>query len=532
MSRQNASGPGSVQARVGLGRVFAIAHHTFREAIRSRILLILVLLGLIVIASSQFFPALDLEQRFKVIQSVCLGASGFFVTVLAILLAASSVPRDLEEKYAYTVLTKPVSRLVFLWGKMLGFAMVLGLLLGVMWSMTCAFTYLTFGRGRLAVSAVDPEGPAAAAGIRAGDALVSLDGHRFHDVDTADQYLRGLAPGTMVTAEIKRGGETEKRAILSQPPGAGTGGAFLEALGLDLRSVTGQGQNALLPARLLFHGSTGLQQQGTKMLMGDVGGGPNVVTAVFENVPVGALPPGDLRVSARMDITTTSVGRYGTTVKVAAYDPSADSWMRFDHYMSGKTETTLLLPRRALSQDRKVQLRMYRDDRDVFFTVQPTSFALLLKPRPMVLNLLASYGVLFGQVVLISLVASAASTFLSAYVAMLLSFSVYLMGNLTDFLRIVASKLIEGVYRIPGHYHGELDFSQYVPRWYDPIIGWATWIFTWAFPDFRKFDPLSHLLASQSIPWNWMAEALVFLLLYGGVAFIIGSVVISRREVT
>jgi putative serine protease PepD len=71
------------------------------------------------------------------------------------------------------------------------------------------------------VAAVDSGGPAAAAGIRPGDAIVSLDGHPIASADDVATVLATLRPGQTVPVEIVRpnGSRSTVRIRLGQAPG-------------------------------------------------------------------------------------------------------------------------------------------------------------------------------------------------------------------------------------------------------------------------------------------------------------------------
>ena len=51
------------------------------------------------------------------------------------------------------------------------------------------------------------------------------------------------------------------------------------------------------------------------------------------------------------------------------------------------------------------------------------------------------------------------------------------------------------------------------------------------FPDFRRFQTVEHLVRGTVIPWGLVAKALVYALVYAGIALVIGSLIFRRREV-
>ncbi|MDR4497496.1 MAG: hypothetical protein MRK02_06170 [Candidatus Scalindua sp.] len=70
----------------------------------------------------------------KIIESVCLRSITFFGMLAAILLSSSSIPTDIEDKVLWTITTKPVSQYNFIFGKVMGFVYVTGLLVLIMGS--------------------------------------------------------------------------------------------------------------------------------------------------------------------------------------------------------------------------------------------------------------------------------------------------------------------------------------------------------------------------------------------------------------
>jgi S1-C subfamily serine protease len=57
---------------------------------------------------------------------------------------------------------------------------------------------------------VPEDGPAAKAGIRAGDVLIRLDGDQLTSPEDLLAALRSRSPGQTVTVEFRRGTETQE----------------------------------------------------------------------------------------------------------------------------------------------------------------------------------------------------------------------------------------------------------------------------------------------------------------------------------
>ncbi|OHB36239.1 MAG: hypothetical protein A3G70_00855 [Planctomycetes bacterium RIFCSPLOWO2_12_FULL_39_13] len=113
--------------------IFTIAHHTFREAIRKKILYVLFGLGIIIIIISPLFPTIDEpDARVKMMLVVFFQVVMLLCIVGILLLSATSLPSEIEEKTIYGILSKPVSRLKIVVGKIIGFAFLSALLLTIL----------------------------------------------------------------------------------------------------------------------------------------------------------------------------------------------------------------------------------------------------------------------------------------------------------------------------------------------------------------------------------------------------------------
>ena len=75
--------------------------------------------------------------------------------------------------------------------------------------------------GQLVVKGVVAGSPAEAAGMRAGDVLLAVNGASFEDKDAVYKVKKSLAVGSSVTYTISRGGAEQKVSLTLAPvPGA------------------------------------------------------------------------------------------------------------------------------------------------------------------------------------------------------------------------------------------------------------------------------------------------------------------------
>ncbi|HXI83154.1 MAG TPA: ABC transporter permease subunit [Verrucomicrobiae bacterium] len=122
--------------RVGfsLSRVGVIGVNTLTEAVRQKVFIFLLLVGLVFIGSAIFFSQYSLgeQEQLKVIKDTCLGVISVVSTLIAIVGTAQLLPSEVENRTIYTILAKPVRRFEFLLGKFYGSALLLVLSMAAM----------------------------------------------------------------------------------------------------------------------------------------------------------------------------------------------------------------------------------------------------------------------------------------------------------------------------------------------------------------------------------------------------------------
>ena len=123
-------------------QIAAIARNTFTELVRQKIFSIILVFALCAIGSSVFLARLTFQEEFQMLKDVCLGAISIFTSLLAILATANFLPKDLEERTIYNVLSKPVPRFVYLLGKLAGIILLLFLFTLLMSGVFCLVLWL------------------------------------------------------------------------------------------------------------------------------------------------------------------------------------------------------------------------------------------------------------------------------------------------------------------------------------------------------------------------------------------------------
>ncbi len=118
--------PAKPYVSFSLGRIWTLATHTMTQLMRMRILWFLAIFCLLVLAAAFVFPKQSPQQQLKQLKDWALGAMHVSSIVFAIASTALLLPRDLEDRTLYTILSKPVPRYEYLIGKLLGVLMLIG----------------------------------------------------------------------------------------------------------------------------------------------------------------------------------------------------------------------------------------------------------------------------------------------------------------------------------------------------------------------------------------------------------------------
>jgi len=113
-------------------KIRAIALHTLKEAIRDRILYLILFFAVICIGFSRLLALLTIGDRVKIIKDVGLSSLSLFGALMAILIGTGLVYKEIDKKTIYTLLSKPIHRYQFLLGKFFGLILTLFIMLLLM----------------------------------------------------------------------------------------------------------------------------------------------------------------------------------------------------------------------------------------------------------------------------------------------------------------------------------------------------------------------------------------------------------------
>lgn len=113
-------------------KIRAIAANTFREAIRDRILYLLLFFAAACIVFSRILALLTVGDRVKIIKDAGLASLSLFGALMAILMGTGLVYKEIEKKTIYSILSKSIHRYQFLLGKYFGLVLTLFVMLALM----------------------------------------------------------------------------------------------------------------------------------------------------------------------------------------------------------------------------------------------------------------------------------------------------------------------------------------------------------------------------------------------------------------
>jgi Cu-processing system permease protein len=130
----------------GALKVIAIARNTLREALRDKALYVIVIFSLVLVVSTRILSPLALGEGVRITKDVGLSCISFFGIVAIIIMGAGLVHKEIDKKTILVILSKPVARHEFIFGKFLGMADAL-IAVVVLMLITLQVTLLVSGKG-------------------------------------------------------------------------------------------------------------------------------------------------------------------------------------------------------------------------------------------------------------------------------------------------------------------------------------------------------------------------------------------------
>lgn len=126
-------------------RILAVAHNTFREAVRDKVLYVLLFFAGSTILGSKALGWISIGQDIKIVKDISLASVSVFGVLIAIFVGTNLVYKEVDKRTIYTILCRPMRRWEFIVGKYVGMAMLLALVTVAMAVITGGYVLLLGG---------------------------------------------------------------------------------------------------------------------------------------------------------------------------------------------------------------------------------------------------------------------------------------------------------------------------------------------------------------------------------------------------
>jgi ABC-type transport system involved in multi-copper enzyme maturation permease subunit len=125
--------------------MIAVAHNTFRESVRDKVLYVLLFFAGAAILCSKALGWITIGQDIKVVSDISLAALEVFGVLIAIFIGTNLLYKEIDKRTLYTILARPMRRYEFVLGKYLGLVLLLGIVTFAMGVMGAAYILLLGG---------------------------------------------------------------------------------------------------------------------------------------------------------------------------------------------------------------------------------------------------------------------------------------------------------------------------------------------------------------------------------------------------
>lgn len=471
-------------------QVLAVAHTVVKEASRTRLSLVFIVLLLLALPLLPLWldPASPLRFRVQTFIARSMGLTFMVAACMTLFLSCATVAFEIRDRQIWQVMTKPVNRLSYLLGKWLG-VMAVNLIVLVV-SGVSIFTFVQYLRslpppmqgeaGVMDAMAVDDEVLTARAAARPTYEPLSQEQIRQR-VDELIKNDPELSTKDEVPIALRQRLEQDLKAVYSTgertiPAGNSAKDYIFENLGAAKKL------NATMTLRYRFH-----------ILRDDE----------HKTFAAGFVFNDDINTRRRVEYVPTMAHSF----------PIGPSLIRDD----GTLKVAIVNLYQPTTDQKGLGALNFEE----------ADFEILYKVANFEGNFLRAVLVSWVKLAFLAAMGVCASTFLSFSVACLLSFTVFIAGMLGPFL----AESLEWFYPPESR---DMDWSNVglVIYW---LVHWVTRIIalclTFLLSAFGEYRPTNDLVEGKVIPWSAVLTGLVRIgLLWTGIAMVIGWLVLRKRQ--
>ena len=114
---------------MSLSRIFVVATNVYKEVIRDRVLYLMGLYAVFMFAAAALLPSVAANAQDKIILDLGMAGIHLLGLVVTVFVGTGLINKEIEKKTVLVLISKPISRLEFIWGKHFGLSAVLAVLL-------------------------------------------------------------------------------------------------------------------------------------------------------------------------------------------------------------------------------------------------------------------------------------------------------------------------------------------------------------------------------------------------------------------
>ncbi|MEQ8846132.1 hypothetical protein [Botrimarina sp.] len=538
--------------RLSARRIGALAGLAIKESLRRRVLVALVVFALVLLFASWYLRT-DNPEPARLYLSFVMTATTYLLLLMALLLAAFSLPGDIKSRTIYTVATKPVRSGDIVLGRMLGFSAIGAVLLAIMavasWFFvtgSLAHTHSVDATTLEPITGIDGQ-PIGSGGATSFDAFhrhtftVGVDGKgvtdaalgHIHTVDADDDrytvgpaegFIRARVPKYGSLGFINRDNARTGRGISvgaewgyrSYIPGATPAAAIWTFDGVN-RSVLREGADG-----------------GLYLPIG-------LIVRVYRSY-IGQIEEG-IQGSIQLRNPETDVA---TSLKIfTAQDATVDTF-DFANEQTDTQQDEITILDDLISSDGRIEVVVQCLDRAQYFGFAQADCFLRLPEGSPLWNFVKGYLAIGMQMVIVVAVAVTASTFLNGPIAMVATVSFILLGFFREtFVKIATGQNygggpVESLVRLVTQMNVMSPFKSQDPNSFDAIdlmkaadeaLKAGMQAFSYVLPDFSTYlGRVRYVAEGYSIPTDALVRDLVVCAVYVLGAAVIGYFFLRTRE--
>lgn len=128
-----------------MSRIIAVAHNTFRESVRDKVLYVLLFFAAAAIFGSKALGWVSIGQDIKIVKNITLASISLFGVLIAIFVGTSLVYKEIDKRTLYTILSQPMHRYEFVLGKYFGLLALLAVTVVIMCAVSAVYVLLLGG---------------------------------------------------------------------------------------------------------------------------------------------------------------------------------------------------------------------------------------------------------------------------------------------------------------------------------------------------------------------------------------------------